>query len=197
MNKKRAMASARAATNCPFDILAGMLMLEPKEDWHLWFDPEGNRLRIFENRAVKIYPAAIPLSKTKDVFRKARPELIEKYSYWAMPILGKNKNILILLGNDGKLRSCYFEDNIWKGNISPLLLGINILRYVSNGYLETESRPIKLTNISYPKDFEIEEAWASGLPIEEPNLQRQLDAILNRQRLQFSRQSRQEDLDDF
>ena len=181
MNKSRAIASARAAINCPFDILSDMLILEPKGDWHLWLDPEGNRLRIFKNRAVQVYPAAIQATKTKDIFRKARPELIKKHSYWVMPIYGKGKNILTFLGNDGKLRSCYFEGNIWKSNISPLLLGINTLRYIVNGYLETNPRLIKLTNISYPKDFEIEEAWASGIPIEDTNLKERVRCLLKNQ----------------
>ena len=188
MNKRRAIASARAAINFPFDILVDMLMLEPKGDWHLWLDPEGNRMRIFKNKAVKVYPAAAEGAKTRDVFRKANPKLIEKHSYWVMLISGKGKNILILLGNDGKLRSCYFENNIWKCNISPLLLGINTLRYIANGYLETEPRLIKLTNISYPKGFEIEEAWAAGLPIEdsEINLKSPLRGFVSQDRKELN-----------
>jgi hypothetical protein len=169
MNKGRLIASARAALNCPFDLLVDMLSLEPKEDWHLWLDPEGNRLRIFKNRAARVYPSLTAATKTRDIFRKARPELIERNSYWGVLIDGQNKNILILLGNDGKLRSCYFEDNIWKENISPLLLGFNILRYIASGYLESNVRTIKLLNIAYPRDFKIEEGWAFGLPIEDYN----------------------------
>jgi hypothetical protein len=181
MQKGRAIASARAAINCPFDILADMLMLEPKGDWHLWLDPEGNRLRIFKNRAVQVYQAAEQAIETKDIFRKARPELIVKHSYWLVLYSGKGKDILIFLGNDGKLRSCYFEGGIWKNNISPLLLGINTLRYIVNGYLETNPRLIKPVNISYPKDFEIEEAWASGIPIEENNLKERVRCLLKNQ----------------
>jgi hypothetical protein len=181
MQKDRAIASARAAINCPFDILADMLMLEPKGDWHFWLDSEGNRLRIFKNRAVQVYPALVPATKTKDIFRKARPALIGKNSYWFILYSAKEKDIITFLGNDGKLRSCYFEGGIWKNNISPLLLGINTLRYIVNGYLETNTRLIKPTNISYPKDFEIEEAWVSGIPIEEKNLKERVRCLLKNQ----------------
>jgi len=182
MQKDRIIASARAFLNCPFDILVDMIGLEPKEDWHLWLDPEGNRLRIFKSRAVQVYPAQVQATKTKDVFRKARPELIEHHSYWGILISGYNKNILILLGNDGKIRSSYFKDNIWTENISPLLLGFGILRYIASGYLESSVRIIKTLDITYPKEFEIEEALAFGIPIEDNNnLKERIRCLLKNQ----------------
>jgi hypothetical protein len=181
MQKDRAIASARAFLNCPFDILVDMIGLEPKEDWYLWLDQEGNRLRIFKSRAVRVYPSPVPATKTKDVFRKARPGLIEHHSYWGMLLSGDNKNILILLGNDGKIRSSSFKDNIWIENINPLLLGFGILRYIASGYLESSVRTIKTLNITYPKDFEIEEAWAFGIPIEDNNLKERVRCLLKNQ----------------
>jgi len=178
MKKNRLIASARAFLVCKFDIIVDMLSLEPKEDWHLWLDPEGNRLRIGKNRAVQVYPSTTSARKTKDVFRKAPPQLIERHSYWGSLVSGQNKNILILLGNDGKLRSSYFEDNIWIENISPLLLGFGILRYISSGYLEPGVRIIKSLNISYPKEFGIESAWAFGLPIEDNNIKERVRCLL-------------------
>jgi hypothetical protein len=180
MKRERAIASARAALNCPFDLLVDMLSLEPETDWHGWLDSEGNRLRILKNGTVKVYPATTPATKTKDVFRKAHPALIERHSYWGMLLSGKD-NILILLGNDGKIRSSYFENNIWVRNISPLLLGFGILRYISSGYLETNPRTIKLLKVSYPHDFGIEEAWAFGIPIEQTNLKERVRCLLKNQ----------------
>jgi hypothetical protein len=183
MRKDRLMASARAALNCPFDLLVDMLGLEPVEDWHVWIDSEGNRLRILKNGAVKVYPATTISTKTIDVFRKANPALIERHSYWGMLLSGQN-NILILLGNDGKIRASYFEKHIWVRNISPLLLGFGILRYISSGYLETNPRAIKLLKVSYPNDFVIEEAWAFGIPIEDDdNLKGNIKCLLKNQDL--------------
>lgn len=178
MQKTKLAASARAFLNCPFDLLVDMLSLEPKEDWHLWLDPEGNRLRISKNRAVQVYPTTAQAQKTKDVFRKAPPQLIEHHSYWGALIAGNTQNILILLGNDGKLRSCHFKDNIWVENTCPLLLGFGILRYIISGYLEPGVRVIKSLNISYPNEFGIENAWAFGLPIEDNNIKERVRCLL-------------------
>ncbi|MCK9567862.1 hypothetical protein M0R72_02780 [Candidatus Pacearchaeota archaeon] len=177
MRQERLIASARAALNCPFDLLVDMLGLEPVEDWHVWRDFDGNRLRLLKNGVVKVYPATAISTKTTDVFRKANPALIERHSYWGMLLSGQN-NILILLGNDGKIRSSYFENNIWVRNISPLLLGFGILRYISSGYLETNLRTIKFLKVSYPNDFIIEEAWAFGLPIEQANIKERVDILI-------------------
>ncbi len=179
MQQNRAVVSARAFLNCPFDIIVDMLSLTHKDDWHLWLDPEGNRLRIFKNKKVQVYPAVTPITKTKDVFRKANPELIKRNSYWGALIKEQNKNILILLGNDGKLRCSYFQDNTWIENICPLLLGFDILRYVASEYLDTSTRIIKQLKIIYPHDFVIEEAWSFGLPIEDTNIQKDLDVLVD------------------
>lgn len=155
-----------------------MLFLEPNGDWHRWQDSEGNRLTIFKDNSVQVYPAKDRSISTKDIFRKASPNLIIKHSYWGIIITEKNKDILILLGNDGKLRSSYFENNIWIENISPLLLGFHILRYISYGYLESDVRKIKLLNVIYPKEFKIEEAWAFGIPIEDTIINKKVSQLL-------------------
>jgi hypothetical protein len=165
MKKSQALASARAFLHFPFDILVDMLSLEPHEDWHGWQDSDGNRLRILKNGRVNVYPSKQATNKTTDVFRKAKPELIARHSYWGMLLSGKD-NILIFLGNDGRVRCSYFKNNIWYKNLSPLLLGFDIIRYIVYGYLETNTVQIKPPKISYPHDIGIEEAWAFGFPIE-------------------------------
>lgn len=181
MKQARASASARAFLNCPFDLLVDMLSLEPKDDWHLWLDPEGNRLRLLKSRAVIAYPAATKVQRTKDIFRKAHPSLIVRHSYWGVLISGQTHQILLLLGNDGKLRCSYFKDGIWIENISPVLLGFDILRYIVSGYLEPKSRIIKSPNIKYVKNLGIEESWAFGLPIEDDiNLKERVDRCLQK-----------------
>ena len=182
MQKKRAIASARAFLGIPFDLLAEIAALDPIEDWHLWTDPEGNRLRIAKNKSVQVYPARHESRTTKDVFRKAEPALIAKHSYWVLALFGKDETLLNFLGNDGLLRTCYFEERIWQYNMSSVLLGFKALRYVGSGYIETRSRQITSPlKIKYPKGFEIEEAWASGYPTTDSNLQERIRCHLKNQ----------------
>jgi hypothetical protein len=163
MQKSRAIASARAFLSCPtFGVIVDILKLETKDDWHFWNDPEGNRLTISKKAHVNVYQAATNSTNTKDIFRKATPDIIAKNSYWCLEVIAGQNKILNLLGNEGILRSCYFEDNVWKYNLSPLLLGYDLLRYISSGYLENDYRLIKSVKITYPKGFNIEESCAFG-----------------------------------
>lgn len=180
MHKKRAIASARAFLGMPFEVLAEIAVLTPKGDWHLWEDPEGNRLRIAKNKAVQVYPAKTS-SSTKDIFRKALPELIAKNSYWVLALFGNDKSLLSFLGNDGVLRCCYFESGIWQCNINSVLLGFRVLRYVCSGYIENKSREISSLRIKYPKSFEIEEAWGSGYPTSDSKLQERMCHLINQE----------------
>ncbi len=184
MQKKRAIASARAFLNSPFDLLVDIVGLNPKEDWHLWVDAEGNRLRIAKNKSVQVYPAREESTCTKDVFRKASPYLIAKNSYWVLALFGKNQTLLNFLGDDGTLRSCYFKDEIWQYNMSSTLLGYKALRYISSGYVEIYSRQIMTSlKVKYPKGFEIEEAWASGYPSSNAKLQERIQCHLTNPKL--------------
>jgi hypothetical protein len=178
--KKRAIASARAFLGMPFDVLAEIAVLNPKDDWHQWEDPEGNRLRIAKNKAVQVYPAKQTTS-TKDIFRKAQPALIAKHSYWALALFGHNKTLLNFLGNDGVLRCCYFEQNVWQYNMSAVLLGFKPLRYICSGYIENKARRITSLKIRYPRSFEIEEAWGSGYPTSDSKLQERMCHLINQE----------------
>ena len=180
MQRDRALASARAFLSCPFDLIANMLFMNPNGDWHLWCDSEGNRLRILKNRSVQVYPALTNPIKTKDLFRKSPPFIIERNSYWGMLISGENKDILIFLGNDGKIRASLFTHNMWVENISPLLLGFCILKYISSVYLESDVRIVNSLTISYPKDFIIEKAWAFGIPIEDDNIKGRVIGLIGK-----------------
>lgn len=180
MQTKRAIASARAFLGVPFDLLVDIANIETKGDWHFWEDAEGNRLRIAKNKSVQVYPAKQEAAHTKDVFRKALPSRIAQQSYWVLAIFGKS-TLLNFLGHDGMLRCCYFEDHVWKGNISPVLLGYQALRYVFSGYMDLEPRQINSLKITYPKGFKIEEAWASGYPSTNSKYQEQILCHLKNQ----------------
>ena len=136
-----------------------------------WEDIEGNRLKILKNKSVQVHPAKIEARSTKDLFRKAKPALIAKHSYWVLAFFGKeSKSVLSFLGNDGKLRVSYFENTLWVSNISPVLIGYSALQQVVSGYIDTDSRIISSIKIPYPKGFEIEEAWGCGYPTSDINL---------------------------
>lgn len=165
MPKKRAIASARAFLNdARFDIIVEILRLNPVGDWTQWVDVEGNYLKISKKGAVHVYPSKEIGTVTNDVYRKARPQAIASHSYWMLAIFGQEQSILSFLGNDGMLRCCYFENDIWKYNIQPLLLGYHVLSYVASGYIDTEARKARIPKVSYPKNFHIEEAWAGTYP---------------------------------
>jgi hypothetical protein len=190
MHRTRAIASARAFLGTPqFEILVDIVGLEPKGDWHVWEDTEGNRLRIAKNKSVQVY-AQSPKAEsevTKDVFRKARPDLIAKHSYWVLSLFGNScgheDTVLAFLGNDGNLRCCFFRDKVWQRNFSPVLLGFQALSYVSSGYIDNESRILKSLKVTYPKGFDIEEVWASGFPTTDTNLQELIQCHLTNQDL--------------
>lgn len=165
MQKKRAIASARAfLEDANFDVIVQILRLNPLEDWTQWVDIEGNCLTISKNKVIYIYPSKENIQVTNDVYRKTNAITIANHSYWMLAMFGQDKSILSFLGNDGMLRCCYFENDIWKCNIQPLLLGYQILSYVASEYINTETRKIQIPKISYPNNFDIEEAWMSGYP---------------------------------
>lgn len=184
MQKKRAIASAQAALSFPFGLVVDIAGLEPMVGWNSWTDSECNLLRIAKNNAVQVFPCSTEYPITKDVFRKARPELIAKHSYWVLSLFGKDNTLLCFLGNDGTLRVSYFESNTWQYNMSCTLLGFQALRYVASGYLESDSRKISSLKVSYPKEFEIEEAWASGYPTSHRKLQERIECHLINQECQ-------------
>jgi hypothetical protein len=179
MQKKRAIASARAFLNAPrFDLIVEILKLNPEEDWTKWQDIEGNQLKISKNKAIHVYHSKQESEYTNDVYRKAKPVNIAKHSYWVLALFGSTQSILSFIGNDGTLRCCYFENNIWKCNLPPIMLGYQILGYIASGYIETESRKIAIPIIGYPKRFKIEEAWASGYPVADTNLKERIQCHL-------------------
>lgn len=178
MQKSRLAISAKAFLEWPFNLLVNMLSLEPINGWLKWIDLEGNVITIRKNKSILLYPAKIPIQKTKDIFRKAHPSVIIKYSYWGMLLFNTNEQIFILLGNDGKLRSCLFKNGNWENNFCPLLLGGDILRYIVNEYLNNELQTVTSLKISSHLNFEIEKAYSFGIPVEDETIKEQVKCLL-------------------
>src|SRR5690606_41718125 len=80
-------------------------------------------------------------------------------------------------GNDGILRCCLFDNNQWIENLSSVLLGFKTLKVIASGYIDSEPRRMPQMNITYPKSFEIEEAWASGYPSNDSQLQEKIQCL--------------------
>ena len=137
MTFERQLASARAATDEDVEIIIQICHLVPATgDWSVWTDEGGNRLTIRADRKVRIYPAQKPVEQitTEDLYRKARPRQIAKYSRWGLILQGQSaKSLAFLLGTDDRLRLVHFEKGIWVGNRHPLEAGIRVLRVIAVG----------------------------------------------------------------
>lgn len=184
MQKNRAIVSARAfLDSTSFELVVDILGLQPKKDWTQWEDSEGNLLKVAKNKTVHVYPAKEEAEATMDVYRKARPSVIADHSYWVLAAFGREKSIFAFLGNDGVLRCSYFENNTWKMNLPPVLIGFQALNIVASGYIDIDPRKIRSIKLSYPKGFEIEEAWATGYPTTDTTLQERIQCHLTNQSL--------------
>jgi|SRR5690606_30442622 len=177
MKRSAAIASARIGTKeSRFNTIVEILDLKHKGDWRIWEDAESNILKISKNGAVQVYPSKISIT-TRDIFKKAEPKLIAKHSYWVLCLFGTTQKILVFLGNDGILRCCLFDNNQWIENLSSVLLGFKTLKVIASGYIDSEPRRMPQMNITYPKSFEIEEAWASGYPSNDSQLQEKIQCL--------------------
>jgi hypothetical protein len=175
MLKKYAIASARNFLDfSKFEHIVTMLNLSPIESWNRWEDIDGNILTICKNKNVIVTQSDKTNNKTLDIFRKAKPNLIAKHSYWVLCLIGNKEIILSFLGNDGVLRSCYYKDNKWVNNISSLLLGFDILKYIVNNYIESDIINIEDKKIKKLKLIDIEESWCGGLPLVDSELKEKI-----------------------
>lgn len=162
LTRQKAIASARAFVDYRVEIIINILNLNYIEDWTRWVDAEGNSLKLKKNGNIKITKSNHPVQKTNDIFFKARPGLIARHSYWAFVINGDGNRIVNFLGNDGVLRSCYYEGGNWVRNFSPLLLGIDNLWVVENNYLNSDKKKIKGVKLPNHKEFVVESCFVTG-----------------------------------
>lgn len=162
LTRQKAIASARAFVDDRIENIINILSLNYIGDWTKWVDAEGNSLKLKKNGGIIITKSNHPVQKTNDIFFKARPDLIAKHSYWAFVINCGENRIVNFLGNDGILRSCYYENGNWVKNFSPLLLGINNLWVVVNNYLDSECKEIKGVKLPNHKEFVVENCFVTG-----------------------------------
>ena len=162
LTRQKAIASARSFAGDGIEVIINILQLNYIDDWTKWTDAEGNSLKLKKNGNIKITKSNNPVQKTNDIFIKARPDLIAKHSYWAFVINGGGNRIINFLGNDGVLRSCYYENDNWIKNFSPLLLGIDNLCVVVNNYLDSEHKEIKGIKLPHHKEFVVESCFVTG-----------------------------------
>jgi hypothetical protein len=170
----RLIASARAASGEDVEIIIRICGLNParKGDWTVWIDEAGNRLRIRTDRMARIYPAKHPNKTltTRDLYLKAPPRQIAKYSRWGLILHGRGgKSLGFLLGADDRLRLVYFEQGSWVGNRYPLEAGLRVLRVIaaSCGYRngkKQEARICDLPETIARFDFQLSNAFVVSLP---------------------------------
>jgi hypothetical protein len=163
LTKQNSIASARAFAGDRVEVLINILQLNPIDEWTKWTDAEGNTLKLCKNKGVLITPTKYPIQKTSDIFMLANPEFIEEHSYWKFVINGNDKKVVSFLGNDGVLRSCFYDCEVWKNNFSPLLLGIDNLWKVVDKYLDSDYKKIKGVKLPFHKDFVVENAFVCGI----------------------------------
>lgn len=179
MNKNRFIASAKAfLPKSNFPAIVTLLDINPEKDWKHWRDIEGNQLIIRKNKGVVTYISGKNSYQTNDIFRKALPLLISQNSYWVLAMFGDEITILNFVGNDGLLRSCYFEKNEWKYNFKSIFFGFNVIEYVAQEYLEEECKKVKLKT-----NFEINEMWSTAFPSENSYIQEKIQWLVTNQNL--------------
>ncbi len=138
-------------------------------------DEGANRLRIRTDRQVRIYLANEPIAATttEDLYFKAQPRQIAKYSRWGLILRGRDaKSLAFLLGADNRLRLVYFRQGKWAGNRYPLEAGIHVLRVVaaSCGYRarknrkKHENRICDLPDIIARFDFQLTDTLVLSAP---------------------------------
>ena len=132
---KKTLASAQAAWPNIHKVIV-MCGLECCGNWKTWSDCEGNLLKHDDDK-FNIVLNKRPINKSNDIYRCSSPENIISKSNWSMKV---GSNILCLLGDDDLLRCCYFKSGVWIKNLAPLSLGIELLDFVCEEYLNSENK---------------------------------------------------------
>lgn len=173
---ERLIVSARAGADEDVETIVRICCLKPAKpgEWAVWIDEGGNRLRIRTDRKVRIYLAreSVNAVTTQDLYLKAPPRQIAKYSRWGLILHGRSaKSLAFLLGADDRLRLVYFEQGKWVGNRYPLEAGMRVLRVVamSCGYRRKNKKdPNRICDLpeSIARfDFHLVNAFAVTLPV--------------------------------
>lgn len=146
---KKSLASAKAFLpfDDTFEYIVKLCRLRPNpSDWTVWFDDDGNKLKICKNKSLQIYPRKIKRTIiSTDLFYQSRPGHIVQHSEWFAAIKGvddsQNKvGYVWFIGHDKRMRAAYFvstSDNNqleWVHNYPPLLSGIKPIRNLINLY---------------------------------------------------------------
>lgn len=133
--EKKIIVSAQAAWPNISKVIS-MCGLKCCGHWKLWSDCEGNLLK-HDGDKFNIVLNRRPINTSNDIYRFSPPENIISKSNWSMKI---GSNVLCLLGDDDLLRCCYFEDDVWIKNFVPLRLGIELLDFACEEYLNSENK---------------------------------------------------------
>ena len=171
----REVASARAfLEDESFETVVSVCDLKPIKGWDTWEDDAGNILRVEKNKRIRTYPTKHELTYTKDLYFKAPPAQILQHSYWLLALIGEPHSAILLMGNDGRLRFCYFVEGVWKANYFPLTIGINPIKTVVNGYINVRPRKVKIPKTKFIKP---KLAYATGWPTKDVDIKREIECL--------------------
>ena len=161
LNQK--IASARVIVP-EFSNIQSMCDLSPTDGWKKWKDDQGNILTISKNNSVRIFKSNKETHTTRDILAKAEPNRISRFSYYLVAMFEKDRVLLVFMGNDGILRTCEFEKDIWLRNHKPLLLGLECLKQISNDFQLDGSSRWKVKLPIKQLEFEPDEVWSTSYP---------------------------------
>ena len=151
----KALASARVFLKYDktFESIIQMCSLTPKNnDWRIWEDEAGNFLRLHKNGSCHIYPSNNLKIHTKDIYRKSRAWQIANISYWALLAFEAGHTDcanIWFLGNDNKLRVCYFQNGKHMSNSLPLTSKIQTLRLIAERKHIKSLKPVDNMNYTF------------------------------------------------
>ena len=170
MNRRQSLTSARAflGKDSEIDVIARLVPLHHNpNNWKIWADDKNNKFTL-EKDKITLKLVKEDNLKTTDIYYQAQPHYIAQISNHIFYIKLNKNDLLCFVGKDFRLRCAIFKNNIWVKNISPSLLGFELLqfiaRYKSKTY-KTSWKKLKLYNQTY------ENIVIHSLPLTKENIE--------------------------
>jgi hypothetical protein len=176
MERIQALESVKAflPNDKEIETIINVCNLYPIENsWRKWADNLGSYIQIQNNKKVISFSYS-PYDKSKriitDIYFKAPPANIAKFSKWAFISFGKmdklNVGFIWFMGHDNKLRLLFNSSGQWQRNLPPLVSGINILRLIIKHLNNNHQGQADILHIQGPLAITLTKFWASNWPME-------------------------------
>lgn len=157
-----------------FESIVGLCALRPQKNWKCWYDDSKNILKIHKNTSMHIYPAKGSVHSTTDIYYKSRPKQIANNSNWMLLSTGtddfNNESSLVwFIGNDNRLRVCFFVEECWVENHLPLLSGVPVLKIIAKEKNIVELRKVKIPSVL---NLKTNESFAAQWPLDNKQMKK-------------------------